>query len=105
MSTSEEKAKSIGKIAGFATGIVGAFILANLFSIEPQKVYGWFAGLWHGVWAIPNYLMSLFIDRPYFVKAPLHTSAYIVCWWIFLIWSVLFYLNFIFRIIGIIRRF
>lgn len=102
MNNIEKKAASVGNIIGFVVGIGLAFVVAYIFSIEPSKEYGWFAGIWHGIWFIPNYIISLFSDNYYF-KAPMHTTAYNVFWYINAIWASIFYLNLILKIIGNIR--
>ena len=57
------------------------FLIAWALSIEPLKEYGWFLGSVHGVLAPYNWVISLFSDT-WFVQAPLHTTAYMVFWWI-----------------------
>jgi len=65
---------------GIIIGFVIMFVLAWVFDIVPDKEYGWFAGLFHGGWIVPNYIFSWFTDT--LTKAPIHTKAYNVCWWI-----------------------
>jgi len=62
-------------------GIGVYFVLAAIFDINPAKEYGWFAGGAHGCWAPAYWIMSWFSDS-LLVKAPLHTTAYSVWWWI-----------------------
>lgn len=83
----EEKAKALGSIIGLLFGTAIGFLIAWIFDINPLKEYGWFMGWLHGAWALFNWVMSLFNDAV-FVKAPLHTSAYNVFWWIGLVFTV-----------------
>ena len=55
MSNIEKKAASVGNIIGFVVGIGLAFVAAYIFSIEPSKEYGWFAGHCQGILLITNY--------------------------------------------------
>lgn len=63
-------------------------LLAWLLSIEPLNEYGWFMGIIHGALAPFNWVISWFNDF-WFVKAPLHTTAYNVFWWISLVLTVI----------------
>ena len=55
--------------------------------INPEKEYGWFMGNLHGAWSLHNWILSCF-NGDILVKAPLHTSAYNIWWWIGLVFSV-----------------
>jgi len=76
--------------------IACVFVTAWLFSIEPAKEYGWFAGIFHGLWALPNYVMSLILDD-YIFKAVLFSKMYNIFWWIFVVLSAFYYIGFIIR--------
>ena len=84
MENLEEKSKAIGTILGLILGYSISFLLAWIFDIQATHEYGWFLGWCHGSWFIPNWIMSLFNDAV-LTKAPLHTSAYNIFWWIGLI--------------------
>lgn len=77
----------IGAIA-FNLGIfLGLSILALKIShINVEKTYPWFMGLWHGIFVIPNWILSWFVDGIY-CKAPNSTFGYTVWWWICMIFS------------------
>ena len=49
-------------------------------SIDPEQTYTWNSGIWHGIFWIPNLIMSLFSDAVYF-KAPLCTTGYTICFY------------------------
>ena len=107
----DRKGARIGIVTGSITGsIIGVaitigihFIVAYLLSIEPTKMYGWFSGWYQGFLVIPNYIISLIIDNHY-VKAPLHTTAYNVFWWIFLITSLTTYIRLIINAIRVSKQ-
>jgi hypothetical protein len=68
---------------------LGIFLLFCLLSTEiciinPTKNYTWYSGIWHGIFAIPNWIISWFSSDIY-CKAPLSTFAYSVFWWLSLI--------------------
>lgn len=104
----EEKAtvlgKIIGRIIGLLIGFCVAYFIAGLFPINPSKEYGWFGGGFHGIWAVFNWVRSLF-DDTVLLKATLHTSAYNVWWWLGLTWIVCFIVNNVLSTIIEIRRF
>ena len=58
-----------------------------LCDINPDKTYGWFAGIWHGMFFIANWIRWLFTDALY--KASDYTTAYNVFYWISSVLSVL----------------
>ena len=64
------------------------FFFAWLLSIEPLKEYGWFLGGVHGVLAPFNWVISWFSDT-WFVQAPFHTTAYMIFWWISMIFMTI----------------
>lgn len=57
------------------------FVPPFIFRIHPDTTYGWFGGIWQGMFSIGNYIISLFRDN-WFVMAPSHTKAYTVFFWI-----------------------
>ena len=81
------------KIRWFMIGCIFFYILACclvswLFcDIDSKKTYSWYAGIWHGIFIIPNFIRSLFTDALY--KAEHYTAAYNVFYWISSIMSVL----------------
>lgn len=78
--------------------IVVSAILGAIFSIDPTKEYGWFGGMFHGAWVIGNWILSLFMDD-HLVKAPLHTTAYNVFWWI---WCVFVLISCFFNLVALL---
>ncbi len=98
----QQKAKDIGYLIGAVVGLPLGFFLCWIFNIEGGKEYGWFAGCWHGGWMVLNWIRSLFFDV--YVKAPFHTTAYNVFWWIFAIWGCVTLGIMVLRLIGIIRK-
>jgi hypothetical protein len=78
--------------------LIAVFVLAAIFDIQVLKDYGWFAGLFPGAWAPAYWIMSWFSDAV-IVKAPLHTTAYGVWWWIGLIGGVFQWISIIFSLI------
>ena len=62
--------------------IIVYYLIAYFFcSINPEKTYSWYSGIWHGLFLFPNAIMSLFSDSIY-VKAPNGTTAYNVFFYI-----------------------
>ncbi len=73
-------------VAGSIVFYLGIFLAFCLLSnricyINPEKTYTWYSGIWHGIFVIPNWVMTWFADDIY-CKAPLRTAAYHVWWWI-----------------------
>ena len=95
----DEKAKAIGQFLGNIFGLVIAFFIAVWFTIDAGYEYGWF----HGAWVPFNWLRSLF-DSAIHMKAPIHTSAYTVWWWIGMITSLVFMFNILIGSIAAIRK-
>lgn len=75
------------------------FAVAWILRMNPEKEYGWFMGLVHGGLVIPNWIISLF-NSDWLYKAPLHTNAYMVFWWINVVLSILNYV-----VMGVVRLF
>lgn len=93
------KAEAVGSIIGALIGIGFWFGLAAIFDINPAKEYGWFAGIFHG-FSLPTYwIMSWFSDSV-LLKAPLHTTAYNVWWWIDVVFGVWWWIKMILIIIA-----
>ena len=99
----DEKAKAIGRFLGYIFGLVIAFFIAVWFTIDAGYKYGWFAGGFHGAWVPFNWLRSLF-DGAIHMKAPIHTSAYTVWWWIGMITNLVFMFNILIGSIAAIRK-
>ncbi len=80
------------------------FINYYFFPVQETKCYSWIVGVWDGFFAAPNYILSLIFDG-FYAKAPLHTEAYNVFWWIFMLFStVTCYIAYPIRAIRSIRR-
>ncbi|MBR1518666.1 MAG: hypothetical protein IJ624_04110 [Prevotella sp.] len=58
-------------------GILFAYLLCN---IEAEHTYGWFSGLWHGIFIPFNLLRGLFVNA--LCKAESCTTMYNVFWWV-----------------------
>ena len=101
MSNSNNRAESKTQLISLIVVLIIMFVLAYLFSIEGGKEYGWFAGIFHGGWVVPNYIISLFVNN-YYIKAPLHTAAYNVFWWITFVGSIIYYISTLFKAIKLI---
>lgn len=93
------KAEAVGSIIGILFGMGIGFVIAVIFDINPAKEYGWFAGFFHGCWLPINWIMSWFSDSV-LIKAPLHTTAYNVWWWINAVFGVWFWIKMILMIIA-----
>jgi hypothetical protein len=57
--------------------------------ISPIEQYEWLSGLWHGVFVVPRWIVSLFNEKIY-CKAPKSTTGYSVCWWISFVFTYLY---------------
>ena len=68
------------RIVSFSVEVIIAFGLALLFPIVVDKAYGWFGGLFHGAFLIPNWIISWFTDG-HLLRAPLCSGAYNI-WWL-----------------------
>ena len=66
---------------------VYCFIGWLLCDISPDKTYSWYAGIWHGMFVVPNFIRSWFTDA--LIIAPCRTAAYTVLYWIFAVLAVL----------------
>lgn len=57
------------------------YLIAYFFCrINPDVTYSWYSGIWHGIFWVPNLIMSLFSDSIY-MKAHLCTIGYNVCYY------------------------
>lgn len=66
---------------------VAYYAVAYFFcSIDPERTYTWYSGIWHGIFWFPNLIMSLFSNSIY-AKAPHCTTAYIVFYFVTIIAS------------------
>lgn len=75
------------KAAAFFFGLtmVGC-LLANWWcTIDPEIEYQWYSGIWHGIFIIPNWTMSWMFGKDILCQAPIHTTGYIIWWWLCLI--------------------
>ena len=63
------------KIAVF---MVVAGLLCN---VKENELYVWYSGIWHGLFAIPNFIRGLFWDNV-LSFANVHTVAYTIFYWI-----------------------
>lgn len=63
-----------------------AHLLCEIDS-NPDVVYTWYSGIWHGLFFFPNLILSWFTDDIY--KAECYTVAYNVFYWIFSIISTI----------------
>lgn len=80
---------SVGCLFFLVVGIaISAFIARWLCTIDAEEYYVWYQGLWHGLFIIPNWIMSWFNDDV-LCKAENYSTGYNVCWWIVLIWQIL----------------
>jgi hypothetical protein len=76
----------IGGLIFFGIGIfLMVCILANkVCYIDASSHYTWYSGIWHGIFVVPNFVLSLFIDGIY-CKAQVYTTGYNIWWWISMI--------------------
>ena len=98
----EIKSAAVGRILGICIAFGLFFLWVTIFDINPEKEYGWFMGSLHGFWSLHNWILSCF-NGDILVKAPLHTSAYNIWWWIGLVLSVYTWIEFLLSIIINIR--
>ena len=88
---------SIGVTIGTIAFFVGIFLVFCLLStricyIKPTKSYVWYSGIWHGLFAIPKWIVSWFSDDIY-CKALRGTTGYYITWWITLIFAILSFIG------------
>ena len=63
------------------TFIAYCFVSYVVCNIIPKETYSWYAGIWHGLFFLPNFFRSLFVDVKF--KADFYTQGYNICHWIF----------------------
>lgn len=97
-----QKENVVAKIIGNVVGLAAVFIVVIIFDINPLKEYGWLGGFFHGGWAPWNWIMSWF-SNSVLVKAPIHTNAYNVFWWIGVVLSAWVWISTLFTTIALIR--
>ena len=73
-------------IFALAVNCALAYLFCEIDS-NPDVVYTWYSGIWHGLFFVPNLVLSWFIDVIY--KAECYTDAYNVFYWIFSILSTI----------------
>ena len=82
-------------IMGICIGLALALMLSYyLCHINPEIESGWLRGLWHGSNFVQNFILSFFDGR--LLKAPLHSTAYAVFWWMCSISCVIVWIVMIF---------
>lgn len=84
---------SILLVIGFIIFYLGIFLTFCLLTtkicyINPDKIYSWYSGIWHGLFVIPHWIVSWFSNEIY-CKAPNATTVYGVWWWLATIFSTL----------------
>ena len=72
------------------TILVYNFVGWLLCDIDPDRVYTWYSGIWHGMFFVINFIRSWFTDALY--KATDYTTAYNIFYWIFSILSTIGFL-------------
>ena len=60
---------------------VFTFIVACFYTIKPDFEYSWWWMFIHGALIPANWVLSFF-DASKLCKAPMHTTAYNILWWI-----------------------
>lgn len=68
--------------------LVALLVAVWFVNINDVELYGWFAGLGHGIFFLPNLVSHLF-DSDVLCKATNHTAGYDVAWWIATVGSCL----------------
>jgi len=61
--------------------LIGCLIASKWCHINPSVEYDWYYGIWHGIFIIPNWVMSLMSDKSILCQAPAHTTSYTIWWW------------------------
>ena len=81
--------------------LVASMAVSYFFcDIDPDVTYSWYAGIWHGLFFLPNWMWNGFGDKLY--KAEYYTDAYNIFWWLFSILSTLCVV-WVYNIVGTIR--
>lgn len=68
----------IAFVLKIAVSMVVAGLLCN---VKENELYVWYSGVWHGLFAIPNFIRGLFWDNVS-CFANVHTVAYTIFYWI-----------------------
>lgn len=68
----------LGLLVMFIPGMLFAYFLC---SIDPWVDYGWFAGIWHGLFSLPNMALCIFNDNIYYFALN-HSTFYTIFYWI-----------------------
>lgn len=89
----------MGICIGIAAALMISFFLCN---INPCIESGWLRGLWHGSNFVQNLILKIFDGR--LLKAPLHSIAYSIFWWMCSIGSVIVWVVLIFGWITTFRK-
>lgn len=63
------------------TTAIGCIIALFVCHIRPEETYSWYSGIWHALFLVPNWIISLF-NSEILYKANHYTTAYNVWWWI-----------------------
>jgi uncharacterized protein YqhQ len=66
---------------------IGVLIARFFCNIDPNETYTWYSGIWHGIFVIPNFILSLFGNT--ICKAENYTTMYNIFWWITFISTIL----------------
>jgi len=82
--------------------VVVIFLVAYFFSIQAEKSYEWYVGLFHGAVAVPNYVISLVKDG-HLYRATTFVPTYNYAWWVFFVFTGAYYVSVIFRLL-LIRK-
>lgn len=59
-------------------GCIAAYFLCD---VQADIEYTWYSGIWHGLFLIPNLILSFLFDG-ILVKAEISTSGYTFFWWV-----------------------
>ena len=69
----------------FVVTMVGCLIAEKICFIRSDIRYEWYSGIWHGLFVIPNWILSNLFDKNVYCQAPNHTSGYVFYWWLMLV--------------------
>lgn len=90
------KALLISQLLGLLASLIVIFLIGILpalfITIKPETTYGWFGGIWQGIFSIANFIISLFRED-WLIIAPSHTIAYSVFFWFNCITEVIAYIK------------
>ncbi len=77
---SEMKLKSVLLLEMLGFLLLSCLVAYYLCDVQSDIEYTWYSGIWHGIFLIPNFILSLFLDD-IIVKANITTSGYTFFWW------------------------